>query len=67
MLRSATGFGIMYTRPARVLLSDTHFAIRLRSDRDFGLMCKRSLIWLLGGAISSRGLGCLASEVGVTF
>jgi hypothetical protein len=28
----------MYTRPARVLLSDTHFVIKLRSDTDFGLM-----------------------------
>ena len=41
MLGSDTGLGIMYTRPARVLLSDTHLVIMLRSDSDFGLMYTR--------------------------
>ena len=37
----------MYTRSARILLSDTYFAVFLRSDTDVGLMCVRSARILL--------------------
>ena len=37
----------MYTRSARILLSDTHFAIMFRSDTDCGLMYTLSAMNLL--------------------
>ena len=47
----------MYTRSARIPVSDTHFAILLRSDTDFGLMHTRSARILVQTHTSSFCVG----------
>ena len=66
MLRCDTDFGLMCIRSVRNLLSDTHFAILLRSDTDVGVMVHVLLDFFFHTPISLRAarLSILENRLG---